>query len=92
MERNWREKEAGKGGGRHTSEGFANEGIADVGIGGSVYTMKSALTKLMPVTVARNRRPLFRYIVGSSVSCVYLNRSVLKRRWDGMLCITPTSK
>lgn len=36
----------------HTSDGFANEGIAVVGIGGSVYTMKSAW---MPAAAARMR-------------------------------------
>lgn len=45
---------------------MANEGIAEVGIGGSVYTMKSALTTLRPVAAARKRRPRVRYIVGCS--------------------------
>lgn len=34
----------------HTSDGFENEGIAVVGMGGSVYTMKSAW---IPAAAAR---------------------------------------
>jgi hypothetical protein len=51
--------------GGHTSDGFANEGMADVGMGGSVYTMKSACATLM-LTAAARRRPLFKYIVACS--------------------------
>lgn len=46
-----------------TSDGFGNEGIADVGIGGSVYTIKSAW---MPVAAARIRSGAFQnmFVVG----------------------------
>ena len=47
----------------HTSEGFANEGMAEVGIGGSVYTMKSACATCTPAAAARKRRLFLRYIV-----------------------------
>jgi hypothetical protein len=46
--------------GERTSDGFANEGMAEVGIGGSVYTMKSAC---IPAAAARRRKPDFTNIL-----------------------------
>lgn len=50
-------------GGGGTSDGFANEGMAVVGMGGSVYTIKSAFATSRPAAAARRRRAFFRYIV-----------------------------
>jgi hypothetical protein len=41
---------------------LAKEGIALVGMGGSVYTMKSAVATCRPAALARRRSALERYI------------------------------
>jgi hypothetical protein len=51
--------------GECTSDGFAKVGMAVVGMGGSVYTMKSADANF--ATAARRRSPVLPNIIASSI-------------------------
>lgn len=62
-----------------TSDGLAKEGIALVGMGGSVYTMKSAFATRRPAALARRRSALGKYIADRYV--VEVRRAGVASTW-----------
>ena len=62
-----------------TSDGLAKDGIALVGMGGSVYTMKSAFATCSPAALARRISALEKYIADRGE--VELRRAVVVLTW-----------